>query len=97
MAKNSLPMRPICQRNHPSFETIPAAKAVLTPVVAAWFDSRVLKYIRRHHRLPQSVLASGSVSKASPPWHRLVSDLCLANVFAVARRVKCITVADITG
>ena len=62
VAKNNLPMLPICQQNHPSFETIQAAKAVLTPVVAAWFDSRVLEYIRRHHRLPHAVLASGSVS-----------------------------------
>jgi len=74
-------MRPIYQRNHPSFEDSDSSEKP--------------RYVCRWHRMPQAILATGSVAKASAPWYRAVTDCRPINVYAFAWRVKYITVADI--
>ncbi len=95
VAKQDLPLKPIFQKNHSSYETEPAAKAVLTQMVAGWFDSNVLEYACRWHRLPQCILACGAVGKNSAPWWRLVTDARKINDYCFAWRVKYVTIADL--
>jgi hypothetical protein len=74
VAKTGLPLQPIFKRNHASFENNPAAKRVLLKIITQWFDAGTLEYVCRWHRLPQCILACGSVDKATKPFHRLVTD-----------------------
>jgi hypothetical protein len=68
---------------------------VLLKIITQWFDAGTLEYVRRWHRLPQCILACGSVDKATEPFHRLVTNGWPINVYASAWRVKYITVADL--
>jgi len=95
VAKTGLPLQPIFKRNHASFENNPAAKRVLLKIITQWFDAGTLEYVCRWHRLPQCILACGSVDKATEPFHRLVTDGRPINIYASAWRVKYITVADL--
>ena len=87
VAKEGLPLKPIFMRNHPSFEQNEDrviledgverryhAKDVLLKVITKWFDSGVLEYVCRWHRLPQCFLACGAVPKATESWWRLITD-----------------------
>ncbi len=47
VAKSGFSMRPIYQRNHPSFEDNDEAKRALIPTITQWFDSGVLEYVCR--------------------------------------------------
>ena len=95
MAKSGFSMRPIYQRNHPSFEGNDETKRVFIPTITQWFDSGALEYVCRWHRMPRAVLATGSVTKASAPWHRAVTDCGPVNGYAFSWKIKYITVADI--
>ena len=95
VAKIGLPLQPIFKRNHDSFENNPAAKKVLLKIITQWFDAGTLEYVCRWHRLPQCILACGSVDKTTEPFHRLVTDGRPINIYASAWRVKYITVADL--
>ena len=95
MAKTGLPLRPIFQRNHPSWETDAVAQEVLLKVLADWFVAGSLEYVERFHRLPHCILAIGAVPKASPPFRRLVTDCRPINIFAEKWRVKYAAVSDI--
>lgn len=94
-AKNGLPPKPIFQQNHPSYKDNPVAKEILIKIVTAWFDSRVLEYVCRWHRLPQCILACGAVDKNPAPWWRMITDARPVNVHAVPWRVKYITISDL--
>jgi hypothetical protein len=41
VAKNGLPMRPIFQRNHPSWENDELAQRVLAAVIAQWYNAGI--------------------------------------------------------
>jgi hypothetical protein len=58
VAKNGLPMRPIFQRNHPSWETDAYAQDVLIQVITQWFNAGSLEYVERMHRLPHCIWRS---------------------------------------
>jgi hypothetical protein len=66
VAKDGLPLRPIFQRNHKSWEDDPYAQEVLMRVLAEWFNAGSLEYVERMHRMPHCILAIGSVPKATP-------------------------------
>ena len=95
MAKNGIPLRPIFQRNHPSWTDDDYAQEVLCRVLAEWFSAGSLEYIERSHRLPHCILAIGSVPKATAPFRRLITDARPINVYAQGWRVKYATVADL--
>jgi hypothetical protein len=95
VAKSGMPFKPIFQKNHPTYETNPVAKKILIRVMTQWFDSGVLEYVCRWHRLPQCILACGAVDKASAPWWRLITDARPVNVFAFSWRIKYITISDL--
>jgi hypothetical protein len=88
VAKEGLPMRPIFMRNHPSFENNPEAQRVLIRIITQWFDSGTLEYVCRWHRLPQCILALGTVPKNTAPFWRAITDARPINVYARAWRVK---------
>jgi hypothetical protein len=95
VAKDGLPLRPIFQRNHKSWEDDPYAQTVLMRVLAEWHNAGSLEYVERLHRLPHCILAIGSVPKATPPMRRLVTDCRPINIYAHAWRVKYAAVAEI--
>mmetsp|Transcript_41001 Transcript_41001/g.85559 ORF Transcript_41001/g.85559 Transcript_41001/m.85559 type:complete len:1077 (-) Transcript_41001:1365-4595(-) len=95
VAKNGLPLRPIFQRNHPSWEDDAYAQRVLMPVVTEWHNAGSLEYVERLHRLPHCILAVGAVPKNSPPLRRLVTDARPINIYAERWRVMYTTVQDI--
>ena len=95
VAKNGLPLRPIFQRNHPSWESDDYAQQVLMPVVTEWHNAGSLEFVERLHRLPHCILAVGAVPKNSHPFRRLVTDARPINIFAEKWRVKYTTVQDI--
>ena len=95
VAKNGLPLRPIFQRNHPSWEDDAYAQEVLIPVITEWHNAGSLEYVERLHRLPHCILAVGAVPKNSPPLRRLVTDARPINIYAEKWRVKYATVQDI--
>ena len=95
VAKNGLPLKPIFQKNHPSYLNNPVAQEILIKIVTGWFDSGVLEYVCRWHRLPQCILACGAVDKNSAPWFRMITDARAINVYAVSWRVKYITISDL--
>ena len=95
VAKNGLPLRPIFQRNHPSWENDEYAQKVLIPVIVEWHNAGSLEYVERFHRLPHCILAVGAVPKNSPPLRRLVTDARPINKYAEKWRVKYATVQDI--
>ena len=82
VAKNGLPMRPIFQRNHPSWETDEYAQEVLALVITQWFNAGSLEYVERTHRLPHCILAVGSVPKNTAPLRRLITDARPINIYA---------------
>ena len=63
VAKDGLPMRPIFQRNHPSWGNDALAQRVLASVIAQWYNAGSLEYVECTHRLPHCILAIGSVPK----------------------------------
>jgi hypothetical protein len=95
VAKNGLPVRPIFQRNHPSWEDNAEAQKVLISVLSEWFNAGSLEYVERLHRLPHCILAIGRVPKNTAPFHRLVTDGRPINRYAESWRVKYATVGDI--
>jgi hypothetical protein len=95
VAKSGLPLLPIFQRNHPSWEDDEYARGVLIPVLSAWLMAGSLEYVERFHRLPHCILAVGAVEKATAPFRRLVTDARPINVFAESWRVKYTTVGDV--
>jgi len=60
VAKNGLPLRPIFQRNHPSWENDDYAQEVLMPVITEWYAAGSLEFVERLHRLPHCILAVGA-------------------------------------
>ena len=95
VAKNGLPMRPIFQRNHPSWEEDPYAQEVLALVITQWFNAGSLEYVERTHRLPHCILALGSVPKNTAPLRRLITDARPINIYADKWRVKYATVQEV--
>ena len=95
VAKNSLPMRPIFQRNHPSWEEDAYAQEVLSLVISQWFNAGSLEYVERLHRLPHCILAVGSVPKNTHPLRRLITDARPINKYAERWRVRYATVQEI--
>ena len=95
VAKNGLPMRPIFQRNHPSWENDPYAQEVLALVITQWFNAGSLEYAERTHRLSHCILALGSVPKNTAPLRRLITDARPINVYADKWRVKYATVQEV--
>ncbi len=97
VAKNGLPVRPIFQRNHPSWEDDDRAQEVLLPVLAEWFNAGSSEYVERFHRLPHCILAVGAVPKntGTDPFHRLITDARAINIYAESWRVKYATVSEI--
>ena len=89
MAKNGLPMWPILQRNHPSWENDEYAQQLLALVMTRWFDRGSLEFVQRTHRLPHCILALGAVPKDTAPLRRLI------NIYAERWRVKYVTVQEI--
>ena len=63
VTNNGLPMRPIFQRNHPSWENDVYAQDVLIQVITQWFNAGSLEYVEQTHRLPHCIPAVGSVPK----------------------------------
>jgi hypothetical protein len=49
VAKSGLPLLPIFQRNHPSWEDDEYARGVLIPVLSAWLMAGSLEYVERFH------------------------------------------------
>ena len=49
MAKSGLPLLPIFQRNHPSWEDDEYARGVLIPVLSEWLMAGSLEYVERFH------------------------------------------------
>jgi hypothetical protein len=95
VAKNGLPVRPIFQRNHPSWEDNAEAQEVLISVLSEWFNAGSLEYVERLHRLPHCILAIGRVPKNTAPFHRIVTDGRPINRYAEIWRMKYATVGDI--
>ena len=95
VAKNGLPMRPIFQRNHPSWENDELAQRVLAVVIAQWYNAGSLEFVERTHRLPHCILAIGSVPKNTAPLRRLITDARAINKYAARWRVRYATVLDI--
>ena len=95
MAKNGLPMWPILQRNHPSWENDEYAQQVLALVMTRWFDRGSLEFVQRTHRLPHCILALGAVPKNTAPLRRLITDARPINKYAERWRVKYATVQEI--
>ena len=95
VAKNGLPLRPIFQRNHPSWENDAIAQEALMPVITEWHNAGSLEYVERRDRLPHCILAVGAVPKNSPPFRRLVTDARPINIYAEKWRVKYTTVQDV--
>ena len=95
VAKNGLPLRPIFQRNHPSWETDEYAQQVLATVMTQWFNAGSLEFVERLHRLPHCILAIGSVPKNTAPFRRLITDARPINKYAERWRVKYATVQEI--
>jgi hypothetical protein len=78
VAKSGLPMRPIFQRNHPSWETDEYAHEVLLLVMTQWFSAGSLEFVERTRR----ILALGSVPKNTAPLCRLITDARPINQYA---------------
>ena len=95
VAKNGLPLRPIFQRNHPSWEEDEYAQRVLILVLSEWLTAGSLEYVERLHRLPHCILAIGSVPKSTDPLRRLVTDGRPINIYAESWRVKYSTVGEV--
>ena len=88
VTKNGLPLQPIFQRNHPSWENDEYAQEVLLQVLAEWFNAGSLEYVERFHRLPHCILAFGSVSKVNAPVPAAFTDGRPINIYAESWRVK---------
>jgi hypothetical protein len=95
VAKNGLPVRPIFQRNHPSWEDNAEAQEVLILVLSEWFNAGSLEYVELLHRLPHCILAVGRVPKNTAPLHRIVTDARAINIYAEGWRIKYATVGNI--
>ena len=68
-AEKGLPLRPIFQRNHQSWENDELAQQVPMQVLADWFVAGSLEYVERVYRLPHCILAIGSMTKAESSFH----------------------------
>ncbi len=96
MAKSGLPLLPIFQRYHQSWEDDKYVREeVLIPVLSEWLMAGSLEYAERFHRLPHCTLAVGAVEKATAPFRRLVTDARPIDIFAESWRVKYTTVGDV--
>ena len=95
VAKNGLPMRPIFQRNHPSWEEDAYAQKVLLLVMTQWFNAGSLEFVERTHRLPHCILAIGSVAKNTAPFRRIITDGRPINKYAERWRVRYATVQEV--
>ena len=65
-AEKGLPLRPIFQRNHQSWENDELAQQVPMQVLADWFVAGSLEYVERFYRLPHGILAIGPRPRLSP-------------------------------
>ena len=95
VTNNGLPMRPIFQRNHPSWENDVYAQDVLIQVITQWFNAGSLEYVEQTHRLPHCIPAVGSVPKNTEPFRRLITDARPINVYADRWRVRHATVQEV--
>ena len=88
-------MRPIFQRNHPSWENDAYAQDMLIQVIMQWFNAGLLEYVELTHRLPHCILAVGSVPRNTKSFRRLITDARPTNVYADRWRVKSATVQEV--
>jgi hypothetical protein len=57
VTKNGLPVLPIFQQHHPSWEDNEEAQRVLILVLSEWFTAGSWEYVERIHLLPHCILA----------------------------------------